>query len=93
VLLGSGAPCQLQTLARQEHGRTIPLGETYPSVRLALSVAKTAEDRDRAHYAEVVRMNCSVAQRCASSEDTKIRTEVAAIGWGACARSGIDRIA
>jgi len=27
VLLVFGAPCQLQSLARQEHGRTIPLAE------------------------------------------------------------------
>jgi hypothetical protein len=27
VLLGSGAPCQLQTLKGQEHGRTIPLAD------------------------------------------------------------------
>jgi hypothetical protein len=27
VLLVFGAPCQLQSLAGQEHGRTIPLAE------------------------------------------------------------------
>jgi hypothetical protein len=27
VLLVSGAPCQLQSLAGQEHGRTIPLAD------------------------------------------------------------------
>jgi len=27
VLLVFGAPCQLQTLAGQEHGRTIPLAD------------------------------------------------------------------
>jgi hypothetical protein len=30
VLLGSGAPCQLQTLAGQEHDRTISLPEVEP---------------------------------------------------------------
>jgi hypothetical protein len=30
VLLVFGAPCQLQSLAGQEHGRTIPLAEVAP---------------------------------------------------------------
>jgi hypothetical protein len=50
VLLGSGAPCQLQTLAGQEHGRTIPLADNSfgeALVRLAGTVGAIDSQRAR----------------------------------------------
>jgi hypothetical protein len=40
VLLVFGAPCQLRSLAGQEHGRTIPLAEVarHAAARLYLSI-------------------------------------------------------
>ena len=46
VLLVFGAPCQLRSLAGQEHGRTIPLADPYlafPRMFLAASITSASE--------------------------------------------------
>jgi hypothetical protein len=45
VLLVFGAPCQLRLLARQEHGRTIPLADLVPRNPLIVRLIATTYER------------------------------------------------
>ena len=44
VLLVFGAPCQLLSLARQEHGRTIPLTDFSPTHRSARPILRSPSE-------------------------------------------------
>ena len=83
MLLGSGAPCQLQTLAGQEHGRTIPLADTLAELP-PLKIAHLSVICDVVFYDAVHLTNCR-------SRVPSKATRIAANPFQNAQLGGIDR--